>query len=52
MGGWSLLVYSYSFNQLKIKILITLLTTERKHDKKEIWKFCYERGRSGKIPSM
>ena len=26
MGGWYLLVYSYSFNQLKIKILLTLLT--------------------------
>ena len=23
MGGWYLLVYSYSFNQLKIKILLT-----------------------------
>ena len=26
MGGWYLLVYSYSFSQLKIKILLTLLT--------------------------
>ena len=25
MGGWYLLVYSYSFNQLKIKILLTYL---------------------------
>ena len=25
MGGWYLLVYSYSFNQLKIKILLTHL---------------------------
>ena len=23
MGGWYLLVYNYSFNQLKIKILLT-----------------------------
>ena len=27
MGGWYLLVYSYSFNQLKIKILLTYLLT-------------------------
>ena len=25
MGGWYLLVYSYSFNQLKIKVLLTYL---------------------------
>ena len=25
MGGWYLLVYSYSFNQLKIKTLLTYL---------------------------
>ena len=25
MGGWYLLVHSYSFNQLKIKILLTYL---------------------------
>ena len=27
MGGWYLLVYSYSFNQLKTKILLTYLLT-------------------------
>ena len=27
MGGWYLLVYSYSFNQLKIKIFLTYLLT-------------------------
>ena len=27
MGGWYLLVYSYSFNQLKIKILLIYLPT-------------------------
>ena len=27
MGGWYLLVYSYCFNQLKIKILLTYLHT-------------------------
>ena len=27
MGGWYSLVYSYSFNQLRIKILLTYLLT-------------------------
>ena len=28
MGGWYLLAYSYSFNQLKIKILLTYFLSQ------------------------